>query len=74
MSKDQILGEITSNGSRKRGKPPGWRQFAPETGIREADWLGKLWEWKLDRARHGGRDGLQAKEVHVSSITWATTA
>jgi len=43
MNKEHILREIHRTASHNGGKPLGWRRFAAETGIREADWLGKFW-------------------------------
>ncbi len=42
-SRDHILAEIRRLAAVGDGKPPGWRLFANETGLREWDWKGKFW-------------------------------
>jgi hypothetical protein len=43
MKKEFILKEIKRTAEQNGGVPLGWRKFVQETGIRNADWLGKHW-------------------------------
>jgi hypothetical protein len=43
MNKTHILQEIRRTAAANGGIPLGFRRFATETGIREADWMGKFW-------------------------------
>lgn len=43
MTKKEIIDEIKRTAQANGGVPLGSRKFATETGIREADWIGKLW-------------------------------
>ena len=54
MGKEHILQEINRTASANGGKPLGWRRFAAETGVREADWLGKFWARWGDALQEAG--------------------
>ncbi len=54
MNKSQILQEIRRTAAGNGGMPLGSRRFAAETGIREADWQGKLWARWSDAVREAG--------------------
>ncbi len=43
MDKAHILREIQRTTAANGGAPLGWKRFYSETGIRQADWLGKYW-------------------------------
>ncbi|MEX2281225.1 MAG: GIY-YIG nuclease family protein [Gemmatimonadota bacterium] len=43
IDKEHILDEIRRTTAENGGEPVGFRRFASETGIRQADWLGKHW-------------------------------
>lgn len=54
MSKTHILQEIKRTAVANGGTPLGWRKFATETGIKEADWKGKLWARWSDAIKEAG--------------------
>ena len=54
MKKEHILQEIKRTTEENSGVPLGWRKFVQETGIREADWLGKHWARWSDAIREAG--------------------
>jgi hypothetical protein len=54
MNKAHILQEIQRTAAINGGTPLGSRRFTAETGIREADWLGKFWARWSDALREAG--------------------
>ena len=54
MDKAHILQEIRRTAAVNNGKPLGSRRFTAETGIREADWMGKFWARWGDALREAG--------------------
>lgn len=54
MTKEHILKEIQRTAEQNGGAPLGRMRFLTETGIREADWLGKFWARWGDAVREAG--------------------
>lgn len=54
MNKAHILAEIKRTAAANGGLPRGSRRFETETGIKEADWLGKLWARWGDALQEAG--------------------
>jgi|SRR6267142_1195573 len=54
MKKEHILQEIKRTAQANEGAPLGRARFFKETGIREADWLGKFWARWGDAVREAG--------------------
>jgi hypothetical protein len=54
MTKSHILEEIQRTAQANGGAPLGAKRFKDETGIREADWLGKFWARWSDALREAG--------------------
>jgi hypothetical protein len=54
MNKNDILAEIRRTTTENDGVPLGKNRFRSETGIREADWLGKHWLRWADAIREAG--------------------
>lgn len=54
MKKEHILDEIKRTAKSNAGIPLGMDRFSKETGIREADWLGKHWVRWNDAVREAG--------------------
>jgi hypothetical protein len=54
MEKKHILDEIRRTAATNGGTPLGWRRFYAETGIRNTDWLGKLWPRWGDAVKEAG--------------------
>ena len=54
MDKQYILEEIRRTAKANRAIPLGKRRFLMETGIRESDWIGKLWVKWSDAVREAG--------------------
>ena len=52
--KTLILSEIKRTAANNGGVAIGWRSFAVETGISEADWKGRLWARWSDAVREAG--------------------
>lgn len=68
MKKEHILQEIKRTAEANGGAPLGWRKFAKETGIREADWLGKHWARWSDGIREAGLTPNQMKTAYSESL------
>ncbi len=64
MTKLQILNEIQRTAAANGGVPLGWRKFATETGIKEADWLGKIWARWSDAVREAGFEPNQLTQAY----------
>ncbi len=54
VNKQHILKEIRRTAEENGGTPLGWRKFFSETGIREADWLGRYWPRWSEALREAG--------------------
>lgn len=54
MTREHILSEIRRTAATNRGVPLGVQRFFTETGIREADWHGKLWARWGDALKEAG--------------------
>jgi hypothetical protein len=54
VSKEQILAEIRRTAAENNGRPLGRGRFLAETGIREADWLGRYWARWGDAVQEAG--------------------
>ncbi len=54
MDKGQILDEIRRTAAANNGVALGIRTFAKETGIKDADWLGKYWARWSDAVKEAG--------------------
>ncbi len=59
VTKNHILSEIRSLAEQNAGKPLGRGRFLDETGIREADWLGRYWARWGDAIREAGLEPNQ---------------
>src|ERR1700719_4248824 len=69
MTKEFILKEIQRTAEANGGKPLGLQRFYKETGIKSADWKGKLWARWGDAIRESGYSPnelqLPLDNVHV---------
>lgn len=54
MNKQHILGEIQRTAAANGGVPLGRSRFSQETGIKESDWIGKIWPRWGDAVREAG--------------------
>ncbi len=54
MNKSFILEEIKRTAGANGGVPLGWRKFEQETGIKESEWLAKIWPRWSDALREAG--------------------
>jgi hypothetical protein len=68
MKKEHILQEIKRTAEENGGVPLGWRKFVQETGIREADWLGKHWARWSDALREAGYTPNQMTTAYDASF------
>ena len=62
MTRDHILREIRRTAEANGGAPLGSRSFFKETGIKEADWKGKLWARWNDAVREAGFEPNQLQQ------------
>jgi hypothetical protein len=68
MKKEFILKEIKRTAEQNGGVPLGWRKFVQETGIRNADWLGKHWARWSDAIREAGHAPNQMTQGYNESF------
>jgi hypothetical protein len=68
MKKEYILQEIKRTAEANGGVPLGWRKFATETGIRQADWLGKHWARWSDALLEAGCTPNEMKVAYDESF------
>jgi hypothetical protein len=54
MDKQHILSEIRRTAAENGGAPLGMSRFSQETGIKQSDWLGKIWARWSDAIREAG--------------------
>src|ERR1700752_4484600 len=54
MDKQHILREIQRTAAANGGVPLGRSRFSQETGIKESDWIGKIWPRWGDAVREAG--------------------
>ncbi len=71
MTKEHILAEIRRTALANGGTPLGRARFFAETGIREADWLGRFWiRWSEAISEAGFSPNRLLKSGDLSSSTW----
>jgi hypothetical protein len=68
MDKQLILAEIRRTAKENGNRPLGVQRFAAETGIREADWHGKLWARWGDALREAGFEANTLVEAYESDF------
>jgi len=64
MDKEHILSEIRRTAAANGGETLGRKRFLDETGIRESDWLGKLWSKWSDAVEEAGFTPLKLQGKH----------
>lgn len=64
MTKTHVLQEIKRTAAANGGVPLGWRRFETETGIKEYEWLGKIWARWSDALREAGFTPDQFQEAY----------
>src|SRR2546425_4936485 len=68
MKKEHILQEIKRTSVENGGTSLCWRKFVQETGIREADWLGRHWARWSDALREAGYSPNQMTAAYDESF------
>src|SRR6267142_231066 len=66
MNKEEILREIRRTAEANGGLPLGSRRFETETGIKDTEWLGKLWARWSDALREAGFAPNQLRVAYES--------
>ncbi|MEX0776574.1 MAG: hypothetical protein WD042_12795 [Phycisphaeraceae bacterium] len=64
VTKLHILNEIKRTAAANKGVALGWKRFITETGIREADWKGKIWARWSDALREAGLSPNEMTRSH----------
>jgi Meiotically up-regulated gene 113 len=72
MKKEHILQEIKRTAEANGGVPLGRARFLAETGIREADWLGKFWARWGDAIREAGYSPNQLQAAYETEFLLET--
>jgi hypothetical protein len=68
MQKEHILREIRRTAQANGGSPLGRQRFAKETGIREADWIGKHWARWGEAVHEAGYAPNQLQAAYDGSV------
>jgi Meiotically up-regulated gene 113 len=72
MNKEHILREIKRAAEANGGVPLGRLRFLAETGIREADWLGRFWARWGDAIREAGYSPNQLQAAYETEFLLET--
>lgn len=68
MNKEHILSEIKRTAEANGGVPLGRGTFLAETGIKESDWIGRLWVRWGDALREAGFEPNKLQEAYSDDI------
>jgi hypothetical protein len=68
MNKQRILNEIKRTAAANGGVPLGRSRFFQETGIKESDWIGKIWPRWGDAVREAGFQPHQLQTAYSEAV------
>ncbi len=68
MNKQHILSEIKRTAAANGGVPLGRSRFSQETGIKESDWIGKIWPRWGDAVREAGFEPNQLQTAYNEDV------
>jgi hypothetical protein len=68
MNKQRILNEIKRTAAANGGVPLGRARFFQETGIKESDWIGKIWPRWGDAVREAGFQPHQLQTAYSEAV------